>query len=183
MCVVYPLLFLCALGFLCGFITQSSRRLEQNVSLFGWLTSYYMLLPSIRRRLYQNGLFTTRNSEIGVFPNLITCEYEYWRENSIIPNRQVNAHLGGSVANGGAARRKLRAEGLSEPLNTFLFLIALTVEMSIANLPSQALAGCGLCLPSRYLKLEKPARARAFVPPERLPTDHSSPFTLHWFPP
>ena len=38
MCVVYPLLFLCALGFLCGFITQSSRRLEQNVSLFRWLT-------------------------------------------------------------------------------------------------------------------------------------------------
>ena len=69
-----------------------------------------------------------------MFPNLITCGYEYWRENPVVPNRQINAHALGSIASGGAARRRQLVGRKSDPLNTSLFLIALTVEVNIPNL-------------------------------------------------
>ena len=94
-------------------------------------TSYYMLLPPIPAGRTQITLFSTKDGQNCVLAILITCRYEYWRENSIVPKRHLNTEFFTSMASTGAARRRRLVGGLSDALSTFLFLIPLTAEASI----------------------------------------------------
>ncbi len=125
---------------------------------FSAITSCYLLLPPIPTGRTQNALFTTKEGQNFVFAILITCRYEYWRENSIIPKRHLNAEFFGSIASGGASRPERLVGGLSDPLSTFRSLSPLTCEVSVHLGHLQVRAECDICLPLRYLKLKKPAR-------------------------